>query len=379
MLEVKRENMKWLSVRGNKARITLLLTVFMAVMMAVTLIPACTDGNGGTTTPTGTGNPTETIKPQPGAITLTCVSGWTKPWTGLDKLDEFIARVNKESNGRLFIKYLGGAEVAPITESGGLVRDGVFDMVLNSPAYYAGLCPAAVITHFTPEDPVLIRELGQSDLLNGTLRQKMNCYSPGQLWRGEHFGILSQEALLSADFKGLVSHTLPIFTPGLTYLRASTTTLTTAEFYVGLERGVIDMCPQPVGAVPWDLRLYEVAKNIMDPFLPIVTSGPLIINGRKWDSLPDDLKKLINDIVIDMEPGVYTYFKNVESTYQAKMEAQGVKVNKLSAEDAAKVIYAFSTYTWKDTIKTNGDLGKEFFESSKPYFDWAKDPAALPY
>jgi TRAP-type transport system periplasmic protein len=371
--------MKWLSVKGNKARISLLFALFMAVMMAVTLIPACGGNGGGTTTTPGGTTPVTTGKPQPGAIVLTCVSGWTKPWTGLDKLDEFIARVNKESNGKLFIKYLGGAEVAPITESGGLVRDGVFDMVLNSPAYYAGLCPAAVMTHFTPEDPVLIRKLGMNDLLNQSLRQKMNCYSPGQLWRGEHFGILSQKPITSANFKGQLSHTLPIFTPGLTYLGASTVSLTTAEFYVGLERGVVDMIPQPVGAVPWDLKLYEVAKNLMDPVLPIVTSGPLLINGRKWDSLPDDMKKLINDIVIDMEPGVYTYYKEVETKYQAKMVEKGMKVNKLSAEDAAKVIYAFSTFTWKDTIKTNGDLGKQFFEASKPYFDWAKDPAALPY
>jgi len=368
----KTGNMKWLSVKGNKARITLLFAVFMAVMMAVALIPACGGNGDGTTTPGGTTTTSSSGQPPKGAIVLTCVSGWTKPWTGLDKLDEFIARVNKEANGKIFIKYLGGAEVAPITESGGLVRDGVFDMVLNSPAYYAGLCPAGIMTHFAPADPVLIRKIGLDDLLNQTLRQKMNCYSPGQLWRGEHFGILSQQPIPTSDFKGKLSHTLPIFTPGLTYLGASTVSLSTAEFYVALERGVVDMIPQPVGAVPWDLRLYEVAKNLMDPVLPIVTSGPLVINGHKWDSLPEDMKKLINDIVIDMEPGVYKYYTEVEAKYQAKMEEKGMKVNKLSAEDAAKITYAFTTFTWKDTIRTNGDLGKQFFEACKPYFDWAK-------
>jgi TRAP-type transport system periplasmic protein len=369
--------MKWLSVRGNKARIFFLFTVFMAIMLTVTLIPAC-NGGGATTTPPTSGTTTPVTTAPAGAITLTCVSGWTKPWTGLDKLDEFIARVNKESNGKIFIKYLGGAEVAPITESGGLVRDGVFDMVLNSPAYYAGLCPAGIMTHFAPADPVLIRKIGIDDMFNTTLRQKMNCYSPGQLWRGESFGILSQKPITTANFKGLLSHTLPIFTPGLTYLGASTVSLTTAEFYVGLERGVVDMIPQPVGAVPWDLRLYEVAKNLMDPLLPIVTSGPLVINGRKWDSLPADMKKLINDIVIDMEPGVYKYYKDVEAKYQAQMIAKGMKVNKLSDADAAKINYAFTTFTWKDTIRTNGDLGKQFFEACKPYFTWAKGDA-LPY
>src|SRR4030042_1194301 len=116
--------MKWSAVNSYKARITLLFSTFLIIILTATLMPAC--GGGGTTTTDG-GGPTTA---PPGAITLTLVSGWSDPWNGNVKLHEFVDRINKESKGKLFINYLGGAEVAPLSETGGLVRDGVFDMAL---------------------------------------------------------------------------------------------------------------------------------------------------------------------------------------------------------------------------------------------------------
>jgi TRAP-type C4-dicarboxylate transport system substrate-binding protein len=365
--------MKWSSVNSYKAKITLLISVFLIIILTATLIPACKAGPSSvspTTTPSQGGT-------YEGGIKLTCVSGWSEPWNGNTKLHEFIARINKEGKGKVFINYLGGAEVAPLTETGGLVRDGVFDMALVAPAYFAGLCPPAVMSHFAPPDPVLRRQIGVTAMLDKFLRQRMGCTSPGQLWVGESFGIMSRKPITSATFNGMLIHTLPILTAGLTYLGASTVSLTTAEFYVALERGVVDAVPLPWGSVPYDLRLYEVATYLLNPLLPVYTSGPLLINLKRWDSLPADVQKLITDTIIDMEPGVYKYYVDSMNDYAAKMVKAGLQITNLSSEDAKRYNYAFTTFAWQDMIRTNGDDGKAFFELLKPYFDWAK--TAPPY
>jgi len=364
--------MKWSAVNSYKARITLLFSTFLIIILTATLIPACNNG-GGTTTTDG-GGPTTA---PPGAITLTLVSGWSDPWNGNVKLHEFVDRINKESKGKLFINYLGGAEVAPLSETGGLVRDGVFDMALVAPAYYAGLCPPAAMAHFVPPDPTVQRQLGITAQFDTFLRQRMGCTTPGFIWQGESFGIISSQPITSADWKGMLIHTLPILTAGLTYCGASTVSLTTAEFYVALERGVADAVPQPRGSVPYDLRLYEVAKYLLMPELPLYTSGPLLINLKRWDRLPADMQKLITDTLIDMEPGVYKYYVDSMNKYEGEMFKKGVKVTNLTGDDLKRYTFAFTTFAWQDMIRLNGDDGKKFFEKCRPLFEWAK--TAPPY
>jgi TRAP-type C4-dicarboxylate transport system substrate-binding protein len=357
--------MKWSAVNPYKAKITLLISAFLIIILAATLIPACKAGPSSV-------SPTTPVTPSAGAIQLDLVSGWSEPWNGNVKLHEFVERINKEGKGKVFINYVGGAEVAPLTETGGLVRDGVFDMALVAPAYFAGLCPQAVMSHYAPPDPVLMRQIGATAMLDQFLRKKMNCTTPGFLWRGENFEILSKKPITSANLSGMLVHTLPLYSAGLTYLGASGVSLSTAEFYIALERGVVDAIPPPTGSVPYDLRLYEVAKYILHPAMPIYTSGPLLVNGECWDSLPKDVQKLITDTIIDMEPGVYKYYVDTAAKYEAKLVENGMKVIDLPPEDAKKFIYAFTTYSWTDFIRTNGDDGKAFFELCKPYFDWAK-------
>ncbi len=129
------------------------------------------------------------------AIKLTLVSGWTSPAQGNVKLEEFVKRVNEKGKGKVFIDYKGGAEIAPITESPGLVRDGVFDIAHTTPGYYGGLCPEAVLMYYAPSDPSVLRKIGFNHLLDEVHRKKMGVTYLGTLWRGEKFIILSKNQL----------------------------------------------------------------------------------------------------------------------------------------------------------------------------------------
>ena len=72
-------------------------------------------------------------------------------------------------------------------------------------------------------------------------------------------------------------HTIPIFTAALVYLGASTTALSVPEFYMALQTGVVDAIPCPTATVPMDYKLYEVAKYILFPPMPITTTGYILV------------------------------------------------------------------------------------------------------
>ena len=314
-----------------------------------------------------TTNPARVEAAEKAEITLTVVSGWPLHFQGNTKLKEFVKRVNEKGKGRVFIDLKGGPEIAPLLESAGLVRDGVFDMAFTTPGYYAGLCPEAVPGYFAPSDPVLLRKIGYNDIIDEVHRKRMGCAFLGQLWRGEKFVILSKKKITSADFSGLKLHTAALYTPAFKYLGAATVSLSTAEFYSALERKVVDAVPMPMGTVPLDAKLYEVSKYILHPPIPITTTNSFLINAKRWDGLPSDVKKLIMGTIIDMEPEVYDFFSKVMYTAEAELVKKGMEITELPPAEAKKFLYAFGDYTWDIFCKKMPEYVPKIYEMCKPY------------
>lgn len=300
-------------------------------------------------------------------IKLTLVSGWTSPFQGNVKLEEFVKRVNEKGGGKVFIDYKGGGEIAPITESPGLVRDGVFDMVHTTPGYYGGLCPEAVTAYYAPPDLSLLRKIGFNAIMDEVHRKKMGCAYLGMMWRGEKFVIISKKPITSADFSGWKMHSIPIYTTGLKYLGASTVALSTPEFYGALEKGVVDAIPQPMGGVPLDMKLYEVSKYILHPPIPITTSATFLANAKRWDGLPSDVKKLIMDMIIAMEPEVYEYYTKIMYSAEAKLVEKGMRITDLPPAEVKKFYYAFSDYTWEKLSEKLPDYVPKIYGICKPH------------
>jgi TRAP-type C4-dicarboxylate transport system substrate-binding protein len=340
--------MNSMTVKRYKTKMDSFIWVFLTAILIVTLILA------------GEHAYAQTIK-------LTLVSGWTSPSQGNVKLEEFVKRVNEKGKGKVFIDYKGGAEIAPMTQSPGLVRDGVFDMAHTTPGYYGGLCPEAVLMYYAPSDPSLLRKIGFFNILDEVHRKRMGCTNLGTLWRGEKFTILSKKPITSADFSGWKMHSLPIYTIGLKYLGASTVALSVPEFYTALERGVVDAVPLPMGTVSLDLKLYEVSKYILHPPMPITSSGTLLANAKRWDGLPSDVKKLITDILTTMEPEVYDYYSKVGYSGEVQLVEKGMKIAELPPAESKKYNYAFSDYTWEKSCERLPEYGKKMYEICKPH------------
>lgn len=314
-----------------------------------------------------TSKPDKAQAAEKGEVKLTLLSGWTSPWLGNVKLEEFVKRVNEKGKGKVFIDYKGGAEIAPLTESPGLVRDGVFDMVHTTPGYYAGLCREAVTAYYAPSELSLLRKIGFNKIMDEVHRKRMGCSYLGMLWRGEKFTIISKKPIRSADFKGWKMHSVPIFTIALKYLGASTVALSTPEFYVAIERGVVDAIPLPMGMVPLNLKLHEVSEYILHPPIPLTTSATFLVNAKRWDGLPSDIKGLIMGTMKGMEKEVYDFYTKIMHDSEAKLIEKGMKVVELPPAEAKKYYYAFTDHTWEIFRKNMPEYGPRIYEICKPY------------
>lgn len=314
-----------------------------------------------------TGTPAPAQAAPKGEVKLTLVSGWPSTVAFNDKLKVFVKRVNEKGKGKVFIDYKGGPEVAPIQEQAGLVKDGVFDMTFTTPGYYAGLCPQSVPLYYAPPDPVLLRKIGVTEMMDKIHREKMGVTFLGFIVRGEHFTIVSKKPITSADFSGIKMHTIPVYTAALTYLGASTTTLSVPEFYIALETGVVDAIPCPTATVPMDYKLYEVAKYILFPPMPITTTGYILANAARWDDLPKDVRKLITDTMVELEPEVLKYYEDRTAKTLDELVAKGMEIVELPPAEAKKYHYAFTDYAWKKFSGRNPKWGPQLYELCKPY------------
>ncbi len=162
-------------------------------------------------------------------------------------------------------------------------------------------------------------------------------------------------------------HTLPMYTAALTYLGAKTVTLTVPEFYTALETGVVDAIPCPTATVPMDYKLYEVAKYILFPPIPITTTGYVLVNGKRWDGLPGDVRKLITDCIIETEGEVLKYFEDRTEKSLKELVAKGMEIVKLPPPEAKKYIYAFTDYAWEKFSEKNPKWVPKLYELCKPH------------
>lgn len=84
----------------------------------------------------------------------------------------------------------------------------------------------------------------------------------------------------------------------LSALGAQPVNMAFSEVYTALERGTVDGAVSGPDAIP-GLRLYEVAKYVSDLQLG-GSPGHLVVSRKSWDALPADLKKVIEDMRVDL-------------------------------------------------------------------------------
>lgn len=258
-------------------------------------------------------------------ITLTAASSWAENDdqnnTGFWWLQE---KVNKLSDGRIVIKWVGGPETFPAFELGEAVRDGAVDIGWLSPAYYASAMPEGLVMEYSELTFQEERDSQALDYLNSIHRNKMNSIIFSSADGGKKYSIYTKKPVHSLDdFKGMRIRVSESYLPLIRALEAETILLPGGEIYTAMERGVIDGFTWPyLGITAFSLE--ELTKYKIQPYYWRV-SVVGIINIDTWDALPEWAQNIIDKAAREIEAELPDFYKEFEEKENAILKSNGIE------------------------------------------------------
>ena len=151
------------------------------------------------------------------------------------------------------------------------------------------------------------------------------------------------------DFKGLKMRLLGSVGEVATKLGASVMYLPSTEIYLALERGVIDATRYACLSAGYDLGLHEVTEYLVYPGLSPTDVTDFLANIEKWNSLPDDLKAILEEAMLAWKISFGRYLSLEDLKLEKELVDKGtLKVVTIPQEELVK---------WN---KVAYELGKEW-------------------
>jgi TRAP-type C4-dicarboxylate transport system substrate-binding protein len=302
-------------------------------------------------------------------VTLKLVGAWSRGDAGTEMFEKFIKEINEENAGVLQIKVIGTTEVTPPFEQLESLKRGVYDLNYNSPAFYTKLVPGAVSAFYVQCAPEVFRKTGFLKIYDEMHRKQADVTFLGFLGRGEQFAFYMKKPMDKADFSGLKIRGVPFFDPLIKALGAQPTVIAYPEAYSALQRGIVDGALSPIGTIILDAKWYEVLKYIIYPQLPWESVWGLQANAKKWDSLPDPIRKIIMDKVLQIEPVAYKFHKQMSDKWVQQLLDKGMKIHQMQPAEAKKMLTMARTVTWDFANKMDPVYAPQLKEKIKAYIE----------
>lgn len=254
--------------------------------------------------------------------------------------DLFAKRVEEATNGRVKIKVFYNNQLAPQAQALDALKNDVIQME-SATSYWGGTVPEGDFLWLPfwskghQHAIHVVRETKIGELLDQAYRK-----------HGAHilfYWPVSIEGLITKkpvtrfeDMKGQRLRVGASLWPSwYQKMGVAPINVAAAEQYEAMMRGTMDGTIYVLYSID-TYKFYEVAKNItlpgfVDPFLCFV-----LVNTKTWDSLPDDLKKTIENVALEIEKEAIKGSEKLTDSILEMCRQRGVQVNKLSKEEFEK-------------------------------------------
>ena len=258
----------------------------------------------------------------------------------MELLKEFAKSANERSKGRIKITVFADPELVPAEQLFEATQQGTLDMLHAVAAMWGGIIPVGEVEFGLPymwnnpggknvkENSEIVRNFffdsGFVDLLRKEYA-KQGLYWLDVHSYGELFTLSTKPMKTCDDIQGKKFRVEGAWMDYYNMLGARGTYISGMEAYMGLKLGTIDASQWDVSSIT-GLKWHEVAPYRIIGGGNDVVPGQIVFNKKKWDSLPDDLKKALADAAVD-------YFNALNDLYMEEMKV----VDKLVKE--GKVIY----------------------------------------
>jgi TRAP-type transport system periplasmic protein len=239
-------------------------------------------------------------------------------------------KISKMTNGKVKVTFFPGGALGKTPDHYGLAEKGIADIIYVLQDYTPGRFPmtsvfelpfmstsaqktSAAMWKVYEQFPKFRKEYGKVKVL------ALFCHDPGG------FNTVKTPIKTIEDFNGMKFRTAnPHVTKALKLFKAVPVNMPVTDTYTALERGVVD------GTVlPWEgnfiFKLAELLKYGTEADFYTMTMM-VVMNKRKYDSLPDDVKKAIDEttgLVMSEECG--KVYDQVRPIMKKLCEKKGMK------------------------------------------------------
>lgn len=357
------------------------------IILSIFIISGCVDSNSKGLSENNTSNSVSGETSNDEVFNWRMISVWPQGGLQYGHDERFVEAVNELSNGRLNIKLHSAGELASPDQVLDTVSEGTVEMGGDWPNYWSGKNTAfdllgSQAVGMTNWDYMLwITEGGGHDIYNEIYDQYNTVYFPHSISSIES-GIRSNKPIKSLeDFKGLKIRMAGLVQSELAQqLDAVPTIVAAEEIYEALQRGVVDAAEFGSPHTDEAMKLHEVTEYWLTPgwHQSSAVLG-VSINKDAWNSLPDDLKRVIeiaSNYTMTVNTSEYLY-KDAEAA-QLMIDDYGIEVTELSDEEL-KRIFDMTDKIVADLAKENPDFQKvldsqnRFLEMFSQYRDMQGD------
>jgi TRAP-type mannitol/chloroaromatic compound transport system substrate-binding protein len=231
-----------------------------------------------------------------------------------EHLIHFSKDVENRSKGRLKIQVFADPEIVPGFELLQAVIRGAVQMASTSGLFEAGQVPLSAVEFGLPlmysfpefkgdfaKEANAVREFFYDKDMVGLLRKQYGKF--GVYWLDMFtYGpdtLFSKKPIKSIeDLKGMKMATIPQMKSWIEMMGASYAELAGGDLFMGLKLGTVDAGTWDINGIT-ALGFHEVGQNVAIGYSNDQTIGHLLVNMKAWNSLPDELKQVLQNAAKD--------------------------------------------------------------------------------
>lgn len=287
-------------------------------------------------------------------------SGFPRGDLSMELLKVFAESAAENSGGQIKISVFADPEIVPGPQLFDATKQGVLDMVQAMGGYWAGIMPVGNVEFNLPlafriekdmtfeEKAAAVRkfimESGYVDLLREEYAKKGFYYLDIHTYGPVPFVLSTKPVRTCNDLKGMKIKADGINRRFHSAVGMAAVELGPTETYMALKLGTIDAAEWDVSAVT-GLKWHEVAPYWVLGMESDHTIGHILVSMRKWEPLPDNIKRALHQAAEDYWYATVKGYKREVDTVKGLIKTGEVKEALLSDscqkqyEEAAMAIW----------------------------------------
>ncbi len=315
---------------------------------------------------------------KPSTMVIKMQGSWGAKDIFNEMAEEFVKRVNEMAGGRIRIDYLTGGAVVKPFEVMDAVSKGVLDAGHTVPVYWYGKSKVASLFGSgpisgcdAPQTLAWIYRGGGLDMYKELLK-KLELNVVGFFCMPmptQPLGWFKNPVKTAADMKGLKYRTVGLAADLMQEMGLKVTQLPGGEIIPAMERGVIEAFEYNNPTSDMRFGAQDVVKNyMMGSYHQAMEFFEIIINQKKWESMPKDLQAVWQ---YSVEAASASNWWTAMDNYSRDLQELKTKHN-VNVLRTPKSIFVEQLKAWDIITKKLSDEDPMFAKVVASQRDWAK-------